>query len=72
MTGEEIKKLESYLRGKFGAPSIGLRTRGKLDDSVEVYLGEEFLGVITKDDEDGDLAYQFNMAILEFDLEDAE
>jgi hypothetical protein len=33
-----------------------------------VYLGEEFIGIIYKDDEDGDVSYDFNMSILEFDL----
>jgi Protein of unknown function (DUF3126) len=32
-------------------------------------LGEEFLGVIYRDEEDGELSYNFSMAILEMDLE---
>ena len=38
------------------------------DGSVEVYLGEEFIGVIYKDEEEGDISYDFNMSILEIDL----
>ncbi len=37
-------------------------------DSCELYLGEEFLGVIFRDDEDGELSYNFSMAILDIDL----
>jgi len=33
-----------------------------------LYFGDEFLGVIFRDEEDGDLCYQFNMAILDEDL----
>ena len=38
-------------------------------DSCEVYIGEEFIGVISKDEEDGELSYHFSMAILDIDLE---
>ena len=44
--------------------------RANKDDSAEVYFGDEFIGVIFRDDEDGDVSYDFNMAILEIDLPD--
>jgi len=68
MESQEITRLQEYFRNKFNSPTMTIRTRSNKDDSVEVYLGDEFLGVIFKDDEDGDLAYQFNMAILDIDL----
>ena len=37
-------------------------------DSVEVVVGDEFIGVIFKDTEDGETTYHFEMAILEMDL----
>ena len=49
-----------------------MRPRAKQNDSVEVYLGEEFLGLIYVDDEDGDKSYNFQMAILEEDLADVQ
>lgn len=70
MTGEEIKRLEAYLRKVFRSPAIEVRRRPRKDDSAEVFVGDEFLGVIFRDDEDEDLSYQFQMAILEFDLKD--
>ena len=66
----EIARLQQYFRNKFGAPNLSIRARPKKDDSAEVYYGDEFLGVVFKDDEDGDLCYQFNMAILDEDLPD--
>lgn len=68
MNASEILRLQKYFQDKFNSPTIDIRGRSNKDDSVEVYLGDEFLGVIFKDDEDGDLAYQFNMAILDIDL----
>ena len=68
MNASEILRLQKYFQDKFNSPTIDVRGRSNKDDSVEVYLGDEFLGVIFKDEEDGDLAYQFNMAILDIDL----
>jgi len=66
---EEIKKLTRFLRAKFELASIEVRRRPQKTDSAEVYIGEEFIGVIFRDDEDGELSYNFSMAILDFDLE---
>ena len=70
MNHPEIIKLQKYLQLKFGNRALDVRPRNKQNDSVEVYLGEEFLGLIYVDDEDGDKSYNFQMAILEEDLED--
>jgi hypothetical protein len=67
---EEITKLTNFLRAKFELPSISVRKRPQKSDSAEVYIGEEFVGVIFRDEEDGELSYNFSMAILEFDLEE--
>jgi hypothetical protein len=65
----EVKKLETYLKRLFGNQRIRVVPRPKKDDSAEVYIGEEFIGVLFVDDEDGDRSYNFEMAILEGDLE---
>jgi hypothetical protein len=70
MTPAEIKSLETYLRKKFEHDAIEVRRRHKKQDSAEVYVREEFVGVISKDDEDDELSYQFHMAILEDDLKE--
>jgi len=70
MTPAEIKSLESYLRRKFAFDAIEVRKRPKKQDSAEVFLKDEFVGVIYKDDEDNEVSYQFQMAILEDDLKE--
>ena len=65
----EIKKLDTYLKRVFANQRIRVVPRPKKDDSAEVYIGEEFIGVLFVDDEDGDRSYNFEMAILEGDLE---
>ena len=66
---DEIKKLDAYFKRALN-PQIVVKARPRKNDSAEVYLGEEFLGVIYIDDEDGDRSYNFSMAILDLDLED--
>lgn len=68
MDANEIGRLERFLKSKFELATIEIRQRPQKDDSVEVYIGDEFVGVIYRDDEDDDLSYSFQMAILEFDL----
>ncbi len=70
MKPDEIAKLTKFLRAKFELPSMSVKKRPQKDDSAEVYIGEEFVGVIFRDEEDGELSYNFSMAILDFDLED--
>ncbi|ESR25150.1 DUF3126 family protein [Lutibaculum baratangense] len=68
MEPREIARLEAYLQKKFNLPSLSVKARPKKDDSAEVFIGDEFIGLIFKDDEDEDLAYNFQMAILDYDL----
>ncbi|HWP27112.1 MAG TPA: DUF3126 family protein [Xanthobacteraceae bacterium] len=69
MDVEEIKKLDAYLKRLFSNPRIQVRPRPRKDDSAEVYIGDEFIGVLFVDDEDDDRSYNFQMAILGADLE---
>ncbi|GBD47266.1 MULTISPECIES: DUF3126 family protein [unclassified Methylopila] len=69
MEKREIERVQSYMRRLFQNQTVRVVARPRKDDSAEVYLGEEFIGVVFRDDEDGDLSYNFQMAILETDLE---
>ena len=70
MDPKEIARLQLYLRTKFGLPNLSVRGRPNKDDSAEVFIGDEFIGVIFRDDEDGEVSFDFNMAILDIDLPD--
>lgn len=70
MQKAEVAKLQAYLRKMFGNTSLSVRARPQKSDSVEVYMGDEFIGLIFEDTEDEDKSYNFQMAILEFDLEE--
>ncbi len=66
---EEIRKLDAYFKKTFRNPALQVKARPQKKDSCEVYNGDDFLGVVFRDDEDGDLSYNFSMAILDIDLE---
>ncbi len=71
MTKDELTRLEAYLKKTFGTRNLTVRARPKKDDSAEVYIGEDFVAVLFREEEDGEVSYQFQMAILELDLADA-
>lgn len=66
---EEISQLQAYMTSKFKNTGFALMIREKAKDSVEVMLNGEFIGLLYKDDEDGDVSYDFNMAILGIDID---
>jgi hypothetical protein len=61
-------KLERYLQRMFRMTDLQVKQRPQKDDSAEVYIGEEFIGVLFRDEDEGETAYQFQMAILDYDL----
>ena len=69
MDVQEIRKLEAYIKRLFGNAKLRVVPRPKKDDSAEVYIGDEFIGVLFVDDEDDESSYNFQMAILGTDLE---
>ena len=69
MDVQEVRKLDAYLKKLFGNARIRVVPRPKKEDSAEVYVGEEFIGVLFVDDEDDERSYNFQMAILGADLD---
>ena len=68
---QPVPTLNAYLRRKFENDQIRVVTRPKKLDSVEAYLGEEFLGVLFLENEKGRKSYIFEVPILDIDLVDA-
>ena len=63
-----LKKIENFFRQKFNNKKIKIEGRANKTDSAEVLIDDEFIGVVFEDNEDGDNCYQFNMTILNEDL----
>jgi Protein of unknown function (DUF3126) len=66
---DEIRKLETYLKGLFSGSNIRIKALPRKADSAEVYVNDEFIGIISKDTDEGELSYHVTMTILEMDLE---
>ena len=70
MKADDAIKVQTFLRGKTGNAGFSLKPRedDKSEESAEVILDGEFLGVVFKDEEEGDVCYHFQWTIIEEDL----
>ena len=68
MTPNDTARVQTYLQRKFNNDNFRLVRRPQAPDSVEVLLGDEFIGVVYKDDDEGELSFSFTMCMLEEDL----
>ena len=57
MDVQEVRKLDAYLKKLFGNARVRVVPRPKKDDSAEVYVGDEFIGVLFVDDEDDERSF---------------
>jgi hypothetical protein len=69
---QPVPTLNAFLRRRFENDKIRVVVRPKKMDSLEAYIGEEFLGVLFVENEKGRKSYIFEMPILDFDLEASE
>lgn len=68
MKPEEIRKLEAYFKRLFQNEALQVKARPRIKDSCELYLGDEFLGVISKIEDEGETSFDLSMSILDIDL----
>jgi len=64
----EIARVQEYLRKSLSNNRIVIHPPKKADATVEVYIAEDFVGVLYKDEDEGEVSYSFMMTILEDDL----
>lgn len=69
LSATELEKVQTYLQQLFWNPEIAVRPGEGKDAPAEVYIGKEFIGVIYKNDDDGEISYDWNMSILSDDIE---
>ena len=68
MTDDELNNIENYLNKTFKTNHFEVKKRKSIEDSCEIYLEEEFIGLIYKETDEGEEDYQFHMTILKEDL----
>lgn len=70
MTRSETLRVQRYLREKFGNENFNVKERRPSDGTAEVMLGDEFIAVVYRDEDEGEISFAFHMTILEEDLPD--
>ena len=68
-TAPDIKQLDAYLKRKFDNDRVRVVARLKKKDSAEVYVGEEYIGVLFFDEKDARSSF-FELPILALDLDE--
>jgi hypothetical protein len=68
-TAPDLKKLDAYLKRKFDNDRIRIIPRARKTDSAEVYVGEEYIGVVFFDEKDARSSF-FELPILGLDLDE--
>ncbi len=72
MTPIDIARVQAYLRKLFSNNLIRIVPPARKGLSVEFAVGEEILGTVYKDTEDGDVSYSVTLTILDEDLPDVQ
>jgi hypothetical protein len=68
MTPNDIARVQHYLRKTFNNERIRILPPPKPNAPVEVYIADEFIGVLHRDEEEGEISYALQITILEEDL----
>ncbi len=68
MTPNEIARVQDYLRRLFTNERIMIDPPTRRGGPVEVRIADEFVGVLHRDEDEGEVSYALQMAILESDL----
>ncbi|MCC5996132.1 MAG: DUF3126 family protein [Oceanicaulis sp.] len=67
-TPAEAAKVQAFLRRKLN-PELKVQLRNRPDECAEIYIAAECLGVVSKNVEEGETSYSFEITILDIDLD---
>lgn len=68
MTPSDIDRVQTYLRRLLGSDRIAIVEPKRAGQTVEIMVGDEVIGTLHRDDEDGEVSYSAMLSILEEDL----
>lgn len=68
MNPETVKRIQAYLQRTLN-PGITLVARPRVNDSVEVTMAGEHVGLVYLIEDEGETSYQLEITILQEDLE---
>ena len=68
MNETDIARVQAYLRATLGNDRIHIDIPKRKGGTVEVRVGEEFIGTVHRDDDDGEVSFSLTISILDEDL----
>lgn len=68
MNPETVKRIQAYLQRTLN-PGITLVARPRVNDSVEVTMAGEHVGLVYLIEDEGETSYQLEITILQEDLD---
>jgi len=68
MKPNEIARVQEYLRKAFSNNLMKVMLPKKPNAPIEVYVGDEFIGVLHRDEDEGEVSYSLMITILDIDL----
>ncbi|MFZ4405784.1 MAG: DUF3126 family protein [Paracraurococcus sp.] len=68
MTPAELAAVQAHLRRLLGNERLKLSTPQRKNATVELYVGDEFVGTVHRDAEDGEVSYSVQIVVLSEDL----
>jgi len=68
MKASDIARVEAYLRSVLRSSQVHIDAPRRRGGSVEVRAGDEFLGTLHRDEEDGEVSFSLHITILASDL----
>ena len=68
MNAKDAGRLTTYLRKQLGNNRLQVAVPRKSTAPAELKLGDEVLGTVHRDEEDGEISYALHLVILEEDL----
>lgn len=68
MTQAEAAAVQAHLRRLLGNTKIVVAKPDRKNASVELRVGEEFIGTVHRDEEDGEVSYDVRIVVLTEDL----
>jgi len=69
---QEFAEVTQTLRTLFANERLKVQPHPKKKDMAEIFIGEEFIAPIYQEEIGGETAWQLQMAVLDFDLEDMD
>jgi hypothetical protein len=69
MTPAEAAAIQAHLRRLLGNARLVVAKPERKNASVELRVGEEFIGTVHRDEEDGEVSYDVRIVVLQEDLQ---